>query len=173
MNAKVLDVGCGDGVLAGLMEKFRPDISIQGIDVLIRPQTQIPVTKFDGKEIPFADNEFDAVMFVDVLHHTDDPLVLLREAARTAKKCIIIKDHTDEGWFSNQTLSFMDWVGNKPHGVRLPYNYWTLEQWNNAFKKLNLKVESWEKDLRIYPRPADFIFGRSLHFVAKLSENVN
>jgi SAM-dependent methyltransferase len=167
-QAKVLDIGCGDGLLASLIQELRPDVSIQGIDVLIRPKTHIQVTKFDGTTIPFIDDTFDAVMFVDVLHHTDDPLSLLKEATRVTNNCIILKDHTDDGLFSNETLRFMDWVGNNPHGVRLPYNYWTSKQWQEAIKELNLKTDVWDKDLSIYPKPADWLFGRSLHFVAKL-----
>lgn len=167
-QAKVLDVGCGDGLIAGLIQEIRSDVSIEGIDVLVRSKTHIEVTQFDGVTIPFADNYFDTVMFVDVLHHTDNPLSLLKEAKRVAKNCLVLKDHTDDGLLSNETLTFMDWIGNKPHGVRLPYNYWTSAQWNEAVKNLNLKSEVWEKNLNIYPKPADWIFGRSLHFVAKL-----
>lgn len=168
-EAKVLDVGCGDGLIASLIQEARPDVSIQGIDVLVRPETHIKVTEYDGVKIPFDDNSFDAVMFVDVLHHTDDPLLLLREAARVASNCIVLKDHTDDGLLSNETLRFMDWVGNKPHGVRLPYNYWTLNQWHEAIRALNLKNEVWEKNLDIYPKTVDWLFGRSLHFVARLA----
>lgn len=168
-RAKVVDIGCGDGLVASLIKKLRPDVSIQGIDILLRPETHIPVTKFDGTTIPFTDDYFDAAMFVDVLHHTDDPFALLKEATRVAKNCLILKDHTDEGLLSNETLRFMDWVGNKPHGVRLPYNYWTMTQWQQAIETLNLKTAVWEKDLKIYLKPADWIFGRSLHFVAKLT----
>jgi SAM-dependent methyltransferase len=168
-EAKVLDVGCGDGLIASLIQEARPDVSIEGIDVLVRPHTHVPVTKYDGVTIPFADKSFDVVMFVDVLHHTDDPLVVLREAARVASHSIVLKDHTDDGLLSNETLRFMDWVGNKPHGVRLPYNYWTSNQWNEAIKTLNLKNEVWEKNLDIYPKTVDWLFGRSLHFVARLA----
>jgi SAM-dependent methyltransferase len=55
-------------------------VSIAGIDVLLRPERQIEVTEFDGTTIPFADSSFDVVMFVDVLHHTNNPDVLLAEA---------------------------------------------------------------------------------------------
>jgi 2-polyprenyl-3-methyl-5-hydroxy-6-metoxy-1,4-benzoquinol methylase len=34
---------------------------------------------------------FDVVMFVDVLHHTKDPMVLLREARRVARRAIVVK----------------------------------------------------------------------------------
>jgi SAM-dependent methyltransferase len=168
-QAKVLDVGCGDGFIASLIMKARPDVSIQGIDVLVRPKTHITVTEYDGIKIPFDDNSFDVVMFVDVLHHTDDPLLVLREAERVASHSIVVKDHTDDGLLSNQTLRFMDWVGNKPHGVRLPYNYWTSNQWNEAIKTLNLKNDVWEQNLNIYPKTVDWLFGRSLHFVARLA----
>lgn len=168
-GATVLDVGCGDGMLARLIQESRPDIEIQGIDVSVREKTHAHVKEFDGKVIPFADHSFDVVMFVDVLHHTEDVAVLLKEAARVAKKCVILKDHTDEGFLSNTTLRLMDWVGNKPHGVALPHNYWTLNKWQTAIKDLKLRTEVWKKDLGLYPKMADWIFGRSLHFVAKLS----
>lgn len=167
-SAKVLDVGCGDGTLAMLIKQLRPDVEIEGIDVLVRGKTQIPVKEFDGVTIPFEDNTFDVVMFVDVLHHTDDPMILLKEAARVAKDFVVIKDHTDEGILSNSTLRFMDWVGNKPHGVVLPYNYWKEAQWKNAFQKLQLEILAWQNKLELYPFFADLFFGRNLHIVTKL-----
>jgi SAM-dependent methyltransferase len=135
----------------------------------VREKTHVPVKEFDGKVIPFDDHSFDVVMFVDVLHHTEDLTVLLKEATRVARKCIILKDHTDEGFLSNTTLRLMDWIGNKSHGVVLPYNYWTLNKWQTTIKELKLRTEVWKKDLELYPKLADWIFGRSLHFVAKLS----
>jgi ubiquinone/menaquinone biosynthesis C-methylase UbiE len=91
-GAEVLDVGCGDGLLAHSISKKRPDIAIRGVDVFIRESTHVPVEAFDGKIIPYPDGSFDAVMFVDVLHHTEDPIILLREATRVGRR-IIIKDH--------------------------------------------------------------------------------
>src|SRR5262245_42109425 len=81
-NARVLDVGCGDGALARLVTKMRPDVDITGIDVLVRDHTQIPIDAFDGETVPFDDGSFDIVMLVDVLHHLANPMVLLREAVR-------------------------------------------------------------------------------------------
>jgi ubiquinone/menaquinone biosynthesis C-methylase UbiE len=107
-DVSVLDVGCGDGLLARLIMDQRSDVEICGIDVLVREQTQIPVTEFDGLRIPFPDNSFDAVMFVDVLHHTDDPIALLFEAQRVAAKAIVIKDHRLNGLLARPTLRFMD-----------------------------------------------------------------
>src|SRR5262245_23407661 len=128
-GAQVLDVGCGDGSLASLIMRRRPDISISGIDVLIRHETSIPIAEFNGQEIPYDDASFDVVMFVDVLHHTADPMILLREAARVARQCIILKDHTRNGLLAGPTLRLMDQVGNARFGVALTFNYWPRQKW--------------------------------------------
>ncbi len=167
-NAQVLDVGCGDGHLAQLIMEKRPDIKARGIVVLVRQKTRIPVDQFDGRAIPHADNSFDVVMFNDVLHHTDDPMILLREAARVSRQSIVIKDHTCDGILAGPTLEFMDRIGNARHGVVLPYNYWPKQRWQQAFGTLGLPVVMWKKKLNIYPHFADLVFGRSLHFVARL-----
>lgn len=167
-SGKILDVGCGDGTIDRLIADQRPDIYIEGIDVLIRPITLIPVTTFDGKQIPFENKSFDTVMFVDVLHHTDDPSVLLQEAARVARHSIVMKDHCLNGFLAESSLKFMDWVGNTRHGVRLPYNYWPEQRWREAFTRLSLKVDVWQPNLGLYPWPLSMAFERRLHFVARL-----
>jgi SAM-dependent methyltransferase len=168
LGERVLDVGCGDGQLAFFIMQERPDIEVHGIDVLVREKTKIPVAAFDGKQFPYPDDTFDVVMFSDVLHHTNDPRVLLNEAARVAKRAIVLKDHTLDGPFAYSTLRLMDWVGNSRHGVTLPYNYWPKHRWLKTFESMGLVVRSWHQDLKMYPFWADLIFGRSLHFVARV-----
>lgn len=167
-GARVLDVGCGDGTIDALLHERRPDITVEGIDVLVRPHSRIPVTQFDGSKIPFADNSFDAALLVDVLHHTVDPRVMLAEAARVAAY-VIVKDHLREGLLAGATLSAMDWVGNAPHGVVLPYNYWKRAQWAQAFDELRLVVQR-ELSPALYPAPLSWVFGRGLHFVSLLTK---
>ena len=164
-GASVLDVGCGDGLLASAVQQRRPDLRILGIDVLVRDQTHVPVQPFDGAHIPMPDGGVDVVMFVDVLHHTDDPMVLLREAGRVARTHVVIKDHTADGFLARPTLRFMDRVGNARHGVALPYNYWTRRQWDAAFSELGWETEAMERRLGLYPFLASWLFGRGLHFV--------
>ncbi len=50
--AQVLDVGTGDGSIAAEIGRLRPDVTITGVDVLVRPSTQIPVILFDGSHLP-------------------------------------------------------------------------------------------------------------------------
>ena len=165
----VLDIGCGDGLLASLLARSLTETSFTGIDVLVRDDTHIPVSYFDGNQIPFEDNSFDAVMFVHVLLHTEDPAPLLREAKRVSKKHIVLKDHTRDGILANSTLRFMDWVGNAHHGVALPYNYLSQSEWNTLFQQIGLTIDCWNGKPRMYGQPGDWIFGRSLHFVARLN----
>jgi len=170
-EAQVLDVGCGDGLIDALIMKYRPDVSITGIDVLPRSETYFLIKQFNGKQIPYEEKVFDAVVLVDVLHHTDHPEHLLAEAKRVSKGIIVLKDHTKEGILAGLTLRFMDWIGNVHHGVALPYNYWTDHQWQEALFHLSLKVETWNSRIGLYPFPANLLFDRSLHFIAMLKHD--
>jgi len=166
-NSTVLDVGSGDGRIDTLLLKRRSDLKIQGVEVSSRTHTGFPVTYFDGATLPFEKQSFDVVMFVDVLHHTDDPLVLLREALRVARKAIVLKDHLLQGVLSGARLRFMDYIGNARHGVALPFNYWTAQRWAGAETSLGLRQKHEIKTLKLYPWPADSVFGANLHFIAR------
>ena len=172
VNSRVLDIGAGDGRLDKFLIQQRPDISITGLDVLVRQQTAIPVAPFDGRHLPFPDQSWDIAMLVDVLHHTGQVMDLLKEAGRVGR-AIVIKDHLDEGMASNRTLRFMDSVGNARHGVALPYNYWSRRKWQAAFQELGFAPVLWQERLGLYPIPLTFWFDRHLHFVARLEKIAN
>jgi SAM-dependent methyltransferase len=169
IGAEVLDVGTGDGSIAKAITLQRPDIKVEGIDVLIRPSTHIPIRLFDGEHIPLSENSVDVVSFVDVLHHTDNVRALLLEAARVSRHYILIKDHLREGLFAKATLRTMDWVGNYGHNVVLPYNYLSEWEWRDHFRGTNLSPEHWVERLGLYPFPFSLVFGRRLHFIARLT----
>ena len=169
--ARVLDLGCGDGQVALAVMRRRPELTIEGVDVLVRPVTHIPVTPYDGVTLPFADQSFDHVTIVDVLHQTDDPASVLTEAARVARGSVVVKDHLRQGWLAGPVLRLMDWVGNRGHDVRLPYNYLDSAQWRVAFNHAGL-VEARRLDrIRLYPAPLNWVFERQLHFVSTLQNH--
>jgi SAM-dependent methyltransferase len=167
-GASVLDIGTGSGTIARRLQEIRPDVTITGIDPLVRPETAIPVAWFDGQKIPFPDQSVDVALLVDVLHHTEDPSILFGEAVRIARQAIVLKDHTRDGWLAESTLRLMDYVGNAHVGVVLPYQYWSLQEWQKAFSVLGLTVAEWHGSLGLYPPPASWIFDRQLHFIARL-----
>lgn len=168
-GSSILDVGCGDGQISKLISGEVSGSSIHGIDVMARSITNIEASQYDGINIPFDDDSFDAVTFVDVLHHADDAYRVLEEASRVSRKHIIIKDHLTDGLLNEPILKFMDYVGNKRHGVALPYDYLSKSQWDSHFENLGWTIDSWNTSLGIYPAWCSWAFDRELHFIAKLS----
>jgi len=168
-GASVLDVGCGDGTIGRQIADARPDLRIEGVEVMARPECRIPCREFDGTTLPFPDATYDVCLFVDVLHHTTDPVPLLGEARRVARDRVLIKDHLNESVLDDLTLRFMDWVGNKPHGVRLTYNYQSRAQWIEHFRVSGLTETSWTSAVPLYPAPMSLVFGRRMHFIGALA----
>ncbi len=169
-NASILDIGCGNGMISSLIVSLRPDVKADGIETLVRPDCLIPVTAFDGRRIPLPDSSRDVCMLVDVLHHADDSGSLLREASRASRRHLLVKDHLCHTRCDRVVLSFMDWVGNRPHGVELRYNYRSEPEWRELFASCGLKVVSWRTSIPLYPVPFSLIFGRKLHFIALLEK---
>ena len=166
--ASVLDVGCGDGLLTRFVADRRPDCALRGVDILVRGRTHVPVDRFDGEHLPHPDASFDAVLFVDVLHHAADPEALLQEGARVARRWIVLKDHTADGALASATLAFMDRVSNRRHGIEIPHHYWSAARWREVLEELELAVEVWRSALGLYPWWSRFAFERGLHFAARL-----
>lgn len=165
---RVLDVGCGDGRLAALLAARNPSLTIEGADVQVRGVTAVPVRRFDGRHLPWPDQSVDAVLLIDVLHHTEDPAALLGEARRVARCAVILKDHRVARPLARTTLRFMDWVGNRPHHVVLPYSYWTEAQWRLVWGQLGVHVDHYQTRLGLYPWPVRWLFDAGLHFLARL-----
>ena len=167
-NLRILDVGAGNGYLASTIMDMRPDLNIEGIDIKLWPRRHISVHKFDGTSIPFDDDSWDACLASDVIHHSDEPKLLLGEMVRVARSSVFLKDHVAETAWDLRMLSFMDWAGNRGHDVVLSYRYWSWDEWSEVFDNLGLQTSRVETKLNLYPLPFRWIFDRKLHFVAKL-----
>lgn len=145
---KVLDLGTSNGVLAANIKKnlttpTTPEFL--GCDVHLQPEPLIPVVRYDGYTLPFADNHFDTVMIIDVLHHADYPQRVMAEAKRVARKNILIKDHY---WVNSKdftSLKFADYIGNQPYGIPLPYGFLTEANWQTMIHALKLQVRESRK----------------------------
>ncbi len=144
-SGRVLDVGASCGTLACELSKDIPEAKFEGVDVYLQPESFIPVTKYDGKNIPHPGDSFDCVMLIDVLHHDNNPEEVLREAKRVSRKYILIKDHYWDNEVDFTLLKVVDYAGNKPCGVRLPYNFMKINEWNGMFNRTDLKTRKIEK----------------------------
>ncbi|WP_022853585.1 methyltransferase domain-containing protein [Thermodesulfatator atlanticus] len=102
-----LDIGTGTGHLAIELAKLCPKISIVAVDLsenmltVARENAQkegvlerINFMKADAKNIPFPSESFDCVYCHNMLHHIPQPIELLREIKRVAKKdaAILVRD---------------------------------------------------------------------------------
>ena len=171
-DSLVLDIGCGDGTLASSIAASRKDVRIEGVDVMVRPSVKINVREYDGLKLPFPDDSVDVAIFVDVLHHAEQPLAVLSEAARVAGGKIIIKDHLRQGFMAQTRLKMMDWMGNARYGVSLPYRYWNRSEWREAFAQCGLIEETFMSGLHLYRFPLEWFFGGSLQFVSVLAAGI-
>lgn len=166
----ILDVGCGNGRLAQEILRRMDIKTLHGIDVVASNNIGIPVTSYDGSQIPFDDNSWDLVMANDVLHHCNVPYESLCEICRVSRRYVVIKDHIANCTLDGKLLRLMDWIGNHGYGVPLPYNYLSSDEWMNAFQNVGLDVANQISKLDLYPKPFSWIFDRNLHFIALLEK---
>jgi SAM-dependent methyltransferase len=82
LNGLLLDVGCGNKPYDSLIrcEKY------VGLDVESSPHSRSGVDViYDGGELPFRDERFDSVLCTEVLEHSRDPRLVMREIGRVLK----------------------------------------------------------------------------------------
>jgi SAM-dependent methyltransferase len=166
---RMLDIGSGSGQIAASIARLRPDVAVEGFDVLVRDGTAVPTTPFDGTTLPLPDGCAASAILIDVLHHAADPLRLLQECGRVAR-IVVVKDHLARGWLDRRTLELMDWVGNRPHGVVLPFTYFDSRGWETTCSEAGLVETARTTVPDLYSFPLSAFFGRDLHFVSRLEK---
>jgi SAM-dependent methyltransferase len=173
-NSLVLDLGCGNGDLAVAIKENLPGLSITGIDVMRRAvETTVPIKVYDGKTIPFANDSFDYVMLITVLHHTDDYVPVIQEALRVSRKGIILLDHQYNNFFEWLMLAIIDWPGNVPFGVYTPFNFKTRSEWIALFKQLQIEETLYNDRLYLFGNILNPVLGRQMHFLSVLSKQTS
>ncbi len=90
---KVLDIGCGNGVISHEIEKFF-NCDLTGTDIFSYLKRDIkfkPMQKCD--ELDFDDNEFDTGLFIEVLHHIPfgDQIKIIKEAMRVCREVLVFE----------------------------------------------------------------------------------
>lgn len=137
---KILDLGCGSGIIAEAFKEFF-EAEVTGVDIKDQRIFNIPFEIIDGKNLAFPDKSFDTVLINYVLHHSDEPTALLREAGRVAKKIIIYEDLSE---------NFLSRIYCKLHN--LTFNIFfqkekansgffkTSKEWENIFQEMGFTV---------------------------------
>jgi ubiquinone/menaquinone biosynthesis C-methylase UbiE len=138
-NQKVLDIGCGTGVVADELHKIL-GIKTFGCDIdsyLIR---NIPFKKMNSfSKLPYKSKTFKYSTFNDVLHHTDynNQVKLIKEAGRVSDKILIFE------LVPTTTGKIADLLINKIHNpnMKIPYTYRQPTEWLKLFKDMRFQVE--------------------------------
>jgi len=101
-EGRLLDVGCGTGMLDYAIAKSRPGLHILGVDIdrraieLANRYSRLPNLEFAAMPLREVTGSFDCVSFVDVMHHAteDEARGLLEEVERLIPDGghILIKD---------------------------------------------------------------------------------
>jgi SAM-dependent methyltransferase len=112
---RVLDVGCGDGLAVELLRKS--GIDARGAD--LAAENSAYITRADAAALPFADGEFDAILFECSLSEMDDAIAALHEAERVVKPrgLLIMSDifAKKQGpglpWITDDIRKILKWAG--------------------------------------------------------------
>lgn len=141
---KVLDIGAGGGWIAKEIKR-RKAVDITLLDIIDFNRTSLKYILYDGKSIPFLDNDFDISFLIFTLHHCSVPQRILKEAKRVTKDKIIIIEDIPTSWFNKAFLCFWDVLTNlpslvKPPGENIFFNFKTPSEWQKVFKELQLNI---------------------------------
>jgi ubiquinone/menaquinone biosynthesis C-methylase UbiE len=106
-GSSILDVGCGTGYLPKYLEEMY-GVKSTGLDVADFNETDIAFAVFDGVRIPLPDQSFGHVMLSLTGHHAHDPMTLIQECRRVARRSVLVfEDMPDNryGRFSSRSMS--------------------------------------------------------------------
>jgi len=107
-NSKVLDLGCGIGLsLSFIGQVFKNsigcDISENSIkatkEILKKHKIKTPVILCKKDKLPFRDNYFDIVTFIEVIEHVENPDAVLKEIRRVLKPDGVLHITTANKWW--------------------------------------------------------------------------
>lgn len=135
LSPKILDVGLGAGSIS--CHLIRKGYNVTGIDVNdFSIYQDVKPVLYDGNTIPFPDNSFDTAIIIHVLHHCKDPVSVLKEAKRVAKRVIFIED-TYRNKVEHAIVSLNDNITNWEF-YQHPYQMY--EEWKETCHDNNWKI---------------------------------
>jgi SAM-dependent methyltransferase len=143
-NARILDVGCGDGFHLDLLQKFgKSSWRLEGIDMSDRA---VEMGKLRGLEIhqgtvqsmAIPEGTYDLAFMIATIEHVDQPLEVLQAVGKMLKpggRVVMVTDNTD-------TLDFKWFQGRHWGGYHFP-RHW------NLFSPLTIRRLAQEAQLEV------------------------
>ncbi len=147
---KVLDIGCGAGLLTNAIASFHEvwgiDCSQESLDVAKKfdPTKTVKYMQADALALPFKDHSFDVVCAMDILEHVEDAQALIQEASRVLKDQGLFFFHTfNRNWLSYLLIiKGVDWfIPNAPKNMHVYPLFIKPEELKNMCAKTSLGIE--------------------------------
>ncbi len=145
---RVLDVGCGNGMVAQtLYKEFKCNISICDIvDLRRRGINDFPFRLASANKLPYEDSSFDVVFMQFLLHHIDSRVGIqrvLKEAARISSgRIIICEEVATEKTDHKKAKEYDEYVNIEIHdGHKMKvFRYYYPNELEKVFEKIGLKI---------------------------------
>lgn len=159
IGKSLLDVGTGDGMVSwNIRSHFERHFLVDVVKYL-DPRVQLPFQPYnEGTPIPCDNRSFDTTILTNVLHHSLDPMFLLKESVRVTRHRLIIIEsvcadtermgqkevpfclNADEQFVYT---SFFDWFYNRVlhSDVPAPFNFLPPQKWDRIFNDLGLQAQ--------------------------------
>ena len=109
---RVLDLGAGEGYVGAAVQAHL-QASVTLADVLPMSRTPLPHVRYDGRNLPFADDAFDVTILYFVLHHCADAEQVLREALRVTRGRVLVMESVVEEGRPHRLLTALDALANR------------------------------------------------------------
>ncbi|MFA6412079.1 MAG: methyltransferase domain-containing protein [Syntrophales bacterium] len=94
---KTLDVGCANGDSTAIMKRHNPSLVLTGLELTdwgyqeaVKSHADMTFIQGDAGKLPFPDQSFDTVVLDHIIEHENDPVPLILEAKRVARKRVVI-----------------------------------------------------------------------------------
>lgn len=137
-RADVLDVGCGNGFIAHHLQSMLGR-TVVGLDVSQSTAARINYLPYDGRHFPVRDRSFDAVLLCYVLHHAQEPRLVLNEVSRVLRSggLAIIYEDIPSLWWDRVVC----WTHNRQWRDRTgPCTFQAEHDWRRTFRLAGFEI---------------------------------
>jgi len=146
LRGPVLDVGCGEGRLASLVDSSVTWIGVDASPAQVAANPYRPVVVADMRALPFRDRVFSEVTHLWCLYHVDDPALAVGEARRVLRvggryyASTAARDNDPELMFDGYPPSSFD-AEEAPTIVASVFGEVEPERWDAKFFTLETREE--------------------------------